>query len=317
MQFNNKQILITDNIHNLLIDKLKEYGFIIIQKLNITRTELKQILPDFEGIIIRSKIIFDKELLEVACNLRFIARAGSGMENIDVDLARNKGIECINSPEGNRDSVGEHTIGLILSLLHNINIADKEIKQQKWDRYKNRVNEIQGKIIGIIGYGNTGSAFAKKVKSLGAEIIAYDKYKSNFSDEFVKEVTMNDIFKYSDIVSLHIPLTSETKYLVDNVFFNSFTNNIIFVNTSRGPIVDTHALVMAIKSGKVVAAGLDVLEYEGIAFESLNISDNEDYNFLCQTEKIIMTPHIAGLSYQSEKRHAEILAEKIIKLLNR
>lgn len=313
MLSNSKKIIVTDKVHYSLSERLNKYGFTTVTKEGITRNELIEILPEFEGIILRSRIIFDKELVERGINLRFIARAGSGMENIDTACAESKGIVCINSPEGNRDSVGELALGLVLSLLHNINKSAIETKNGKWNRKINRGNELKNKIIGIIGYGNTGSAFAKKIQGLDVEILAYDKYKTGFTDKYVKEVEMSEIFKYADIVSLHIPLNEETKYLANNNFFNSFYKTIIFINTSRGPIVNTAALADAIKTGKVKAAGLDVLEYENTAFESLSI-DNDIYDFLCKNDNVIITPHIAGLSYESEERHAEILAEKIIKL---
>lgn len=314
MNFKNKKILITDKIHHSLIDKLNTYGFSFTTYLAIPKEKLIQILPDFEGVILRSRLFFDKEIIDACTNLRFIARAGSGMENIDIQAAESNGIICINSPEGNRDSVGEHALGLLLSIFHNINISNSETKSGIWDRKKNRAKELKGKTVGIIGYGNTGSAFAKKVSCCDVNVIAYDKYKRNFSDSFTKEVTMSQIFELSDVLSLHIPLTKETHHLVNEAFINQFQKNIILINTSRGPIVNTEHLANALKNGKIEATGLDVLEYENTAFESLHII-NDAYDYLCKNDNVIITPHIAGLSHESELRHAEVLSKKIIKLL--
>lgn len=312
--FNNKTILITDKIHNSLIDILSKYGFSFTTDLAITHEKLINVIHNFEGVVLRSRLVFDKEIIDAATNLRFIARAGSGMENIDVKTAESKGIICINSPEGNRDSVGEHALGLLLSIFHNINVSDAETKVGIWDRKKNRSKELKGKTVGIIGYGNTGSAFAKRLNCLDVNVIAYDKYKNNFSDSYVREVSKNEIFELSDVLSLHVPLTEETHHLVNDSFINKFKKNIVLINTSRGPVVNTEHLTNALKTGKVKAAGLDVLEYENVAFESLHIT-NDAYDFLCKNPNVIITPHIAGLSAESEQRHAEVLAEKILKLL--
>jgi D-3-phosphoglycerate dehydrogenase len=312
--FNNKTILITDKIHNSLIDILSKYGFSFTTDLGITHQKLINVIHNFEGVVLRSRLVFDKEIIDAATNLRFIARAGSGMENIDVKTAESKGIICINSPEGNRDSVGEHALGLLLSIFHNINVSDAETKVGIWDRKKNRSKELKDKTVGIIGYGNTGSALAKRLNCLDVNVIAYDKYKSNFSDSYVREVSKNEIFELSDILSLHVPLTKETQYLVNKSFINKFKKNIVLINTSRGPVVNTEHLIDALKTGKIEAAGLDVLEYENVAFESLHIT-NDAYDFLCKSPNVIITPHIAGLSAESEQRHAEVLAEKILKLL--
>lgn len=236
------------------------------------------------------------------------------MENIDVEYAEAKGIRCINSPEGNRDSLGEHTIGMLLSLLHRIHISNTEVTSGIWRREENRGLELMGQTVGIIGYGNMGAAFARRLKGFSVDVIAYDKYKRDFSDEFVREVSMQDIFRESDILSLHIPLNDETLYLVEKDYLNKFSKPIIFINTSRGKVVNTADLVEAMKSKRVAAAILDVIEYESGTFEALNSEYiPKDLEYLLKSERVIITPHIAGYSQESKFRLAKVLADKIRK----
>jgi D-3-phosphoglycerate dehydrogenase len=279
----------------------------------LNKEEIKNIFHEYDGAVIRSRFILNKELLGYAPKLKFIARAGAGMENIDVAYAESKGIACINSPEGNRDAVGEHAIGMLLSLLNNLNKADKEVREGKWIREGNRGIELDGKTVGLIGYGNTGSAFAKKLSGFDCHVIAYDKYKTNFSDSFVKEVMMKDIFSETDILSLHIPLTGETEYLVNDLFINSFKKTILLINTSRGRCVKTDDLVKNMKSGKVAGACLDVNEYEETSFEKsqAEIQKTEAWEYLRHSDKVILTPHIAGWTVESNEKMARVLFEKI------
>lgn len=307
----NKRILVIDDLHNVFFDILKEKNFIIDKAINIEKKILKRKINKYNGLVLRSKINVDKNLIDIACNLEFIARAGAGMENIDFEYAKKKGIKCINSPEGNKNAVAEHTIGMLLCLLNKICISNNEVKNNIWQREKNRGEELEGKTIGIIGYGNNGSAFAKLLSSFDVNIIAYDKYKRNFSNHYVKEVSIEDIMKYSDILSLHIPLTKETKYMVNNEFINSFKKNFILINISRGKIVKTSDLIKNLKTGKITAACLDVLEYEDNDFE--NIKQNRELKELIENENVIITPHIAGWSRQSYYKISKILAEKILK----
>jgi D-3-phosphoglycerate dehydrogenase len=233
------------------------------------------------------------------------------MENIDVDYAVSKGIVCMNSPEGNRDAVGEHTLGMLLSLVNHMNRADRQVRQGKWIREENRGMEIKGKTIGIIGYGNMGSAFAQRLKGFEVEVISFDKYKTNYSDGNTRETDLNEIYQTSDIISLHVPLTEETHYMVNSRFINNFKKNIWLINTSRGPIVNTRDLTEHLTSGKVAGAALDVLEYEDSSFESLSVKYPGELKNLLHADNVLLTPHIAGLTAESNYKLAKVLVDKI------
>jgi len=312
-----KKVLFIDTTHPVLRDELIKMGFECVSFPGMQTEKLLNIVPEYTGIIIRSKFIIDKEILDHANQLKFIGRLGSGMENIDVDYAESKGIICLNSPEGSRDAVGEHTLALLLCLFNKINMADAEVRQGKWFREANRGLEIKGKTIGIIGYGNMGSAFAEKLQGFGARVIAYDKYKFGFGNDFIEEVNPDQIFDTVDILSLHVPLTDETQYMVNEAYLSRFRNNIYLINTSRGSVVQTADLVNNIKKGKVMGAALDVLEYEMPSFEYLNAADlPEDFRYLTASEKVVLTPHIAGWTVESKYKLAKVLAEKIRGILN-
>jgi D-3-phosphoglycerate dehydrogenase / 2-oxoglutarate reductase len=307
------KILFIDTVHPILTTLLEKDGHECVDGSNLLHEELKKVLQQYEGAVIRSRFIFDKELLDCGSKLKFIARAGAGMENIDIEYARQKGIICINSPEGNRDAVGEHAIAMLLSLFNNLNKADREVREGKWVREGNRGSELQGKTVGIIGYGNTGSAFAKKLSGFECNVIAYDKYKKGFSNAFVKEASLQEIFEKADILSLHIPLTGETKYLVEDSFIKSFKKNFYLINTSRGGCVKTDDLVGNIKSGKIPGACLDVNEYEDTSFETSRSKNlkSDAWNYLIQSDKVILSPHIAGWTFESNEKMARVLFEKI------
>jgi len=308
------KVIVTEQLHENLLILLGNAGFLCSYKPEITFEELENEIQNFEGLIIRSKFSIQKEFLIKAKNLRFIGRLGAGMENIDTDFAQIQGVECINSPEGNRDAVGEHAIGMILALKHKILKANSEVKNGIWQRNNNRGLEIHGKTVGIIGYGNMGSAFAQRLSCFEANVIAYDKYKMNFSEKYVKEVDLQTIFDQSDILSIHTPQTSETIFMVDDTFINNFKRPIYLINTARGKIVKTTDLVKNLKSGKILGACLDVLEYEKTSFENLfNQNLSEDFKYLIESENVILTPHIAGRTYESEEKLAVHLAKKIIK----
>jgi len=312
-----KKVLFIDTTHPMLRDDLINMGFECVSFPGMEKEKLLNIVPECTGMIIRSKFIIDKEILNRANQLKFIGRLGSGMENIDVDYAESKGIICLNSPEGSRDAVGEHTLALLLCLFNKINMADAEVRQGKWFREANRGLEIKGKTIGIIGYGNMGSAFAEKLQGFGARVIAYDKYKFGFGNDFIEEVNPDQIFDTVDILSLHVPLTDETQYMVNEAYLSRFRNNIYLINTSRGSVVQTADLVNNIKKGKVMGAALDVLEYEMPSFEYLNAADlPEDFRYLTASEKVVLTPHIAGWTVESKYKLAKVLAEKIRGILN-
>lgn len=310
-----KRILFIDSNHPLLHEELRAAGFVCDLQYEWSKEKVMQELHNYTGVVIRSRFKLDKEMLDKGTNLKFIARAGAGMENIDVAYAESKGIKCLHAPEGNRDAVGEHALGMLLMLLNNLKKADAEVRRGIWLREENRGHEIQGKTVGIIGYGNMGSAFAQRLKGFDCRVIAYDKYKKNFSNEYVKESTMEDLWEHADIVSPHLPLTDETDHLANNEFFNRFKKNIYFINTARGKNVNTADLVEQIKSGKVLGACLDVLEYESLSFEALDASKlPESFQYLIKSDKVILTPHIAGWTYESHEKIAETLLRKIKEL---
>lgn len=308
-----KKILIIDSVNKILPEKLQKSGYELVDGVNYSIEEIINSIDEYFGLIIRSRFNITADIIDKAKQLRFIARVGSGMESIDIKYCEKKGIKCFNSPEGNRDAVGEHCIGMLLSLLNNLNKADKEVKNGIWKREENRGTEIMGKTVGIIGYGNTGSRFAKKLQGFDCEILAYDKYKNNFGNSYVKETDLKTIFEKAEILSLHIPLTDETKYLINQEFINSFNNPFILINSSRGPIVKTNDLLSELKTGKIIGAALDVLEYEEISFEkTLDISINKEFQELAKMENVILSPHIAGWTHESHIKLAETLADKII-----
>jgi len=250
--------------------------------------------------------------MEKAYNLKFIARSGSGMENIDVSFAKIKGIECFNSPEGNRDAVGEHVIGMLLALWNKISIGDQEVKQGLWRREENRGMEIGGKTIGIIGFGNTGSALAKKLSGFNCNVIGYDNEKTGFSNEYVQEVDLLTLQNDADVVSVHIPLNTGNHYFINESFLNSFKKSIYLINTSRGSVLKTDDLVDALKSKKVLGACLDVLEYEMKSFENINIQElPEAFKYLKEAENVILTPHVAGWTFESYEKLSSVLYNKI------
>lgn len=311
------KILLLDHNHPLITEQLLAKGFILEEDFTSSYDEVLQKIDDYEGIIIRSRIPLDKKFLETAKNLKFIARVGAGMENIDKEVAKNLGIELINSPEGNRDSVAEHVVGMLLILMNRLFIASNEVKNGIWKREENRGDELLGKIFGIIGYGNMGKATAKRLSGFGVKVIFYD-ILPNLEDEFATQVSLETLQKEADILSLHIPLDESTHYIIDENFISKMEKNFYFVNTARGKNLKTSALVEAVKNGKVLGAALDVLEYEKSSFENLDASaslstkENGDLKFLLASEKIIVTPHIAGWTHQSKEKLAQFIVDKIV-----
>mgnify|MGYP000563025009 FL=1 len=303
------KILFIDSTHTELIIMLEELGFICESFSNFSRDEYKKIVLGYVGIVIRSKVKLDADFLQHCHNLRFIARVGAGMENIDVAYAEKRNIICLNAPEGNKDAVGEQALGMILALFNRIIVSDREVREGKWIREGNRGIELGNKTVGIIGYGNTGSAFAKKLAGFGVKVISYDKYKTDYSDNYVLESTMEKLFDECDIVSLHTPLTDETQDLVNNDFLESFRKNIYIVNTSRGKILNTADLVSALDRGKVIGACLDVIEYEGLSFEDVNIP--KEFKELIKNNNVILTPHIAASTTEASIVVAEMVANQI------
>jgi D-3-phosphoglycerate dehydrogenase / 2-oxoglutarate reductase len=307
-----KKVLFIDDAHPVLKQELESMGYQCDEFPGKSREAIRSIIADYTGIIIRSKVDMDQDMLQHAVKLKFIARVGAGMENIDQEYATSQNIICLNSPEGNRDAVGEHALGMLLSLLNHLNRADGQVKAGKWIREGNRGIEIKGKTIGIIGYGNMGSSFARKLSGFDVNVLAYDKYKTGFSDTYAEECSMDRIFAESDILSLHIPLTSETTYLVDRDYLSQFQKPIWLINTSRGMILKTEHLVEALTSGKVAGAALDVLEYEKTSFEEMLLNDLPvALQYLFRAENVILSPHIAGWTQESKYKLAKVLADKI------
>lgn len=312
----NKNILFLDSVHPALKDELKKLGCHCELDDKSSKEEIEKKIADYDGIVIRSRIKIDSALIDKATKLKFIARAGAGMENIDADYATKKKIKCINAPEGNRDAVGEHALGMLLSLMNNLNKADREVRKGKWLREENRGHELMFKTVGIIGYGNMGTAFARRLQSFSVMAFAYDKYKKNFGDDFIIEANMDAIFQEAEVVSLHVPLTKETEYMVNDEFINRFQNPFYLINTSRGKVVNTDDLVKHLKSGKILGAALDVLEYESSSLEKLESRKiPEPLKYLRESDKVIFSPHIAGWTFESNQRISLVLAEKIAKIL--
>ena len=311
------KILLLDSNHPLITEQLLAKGFLLEEDFTSSYDEVLQKINQYDGIIIRSRIPLDKNFLENAQNLKFIARVGAGMENIDLETAKNLGISLINSPEGNRDAVAEHVLAMLLILMNRLFIASEEVKNGIWKREENRGDELLGKTFGIIGYGNMGKATAKRLSGFGVEVIFYD-ILPNLEDEFAKQVSLEELQERADILSLHIPLDASTKYLVDENFISKMKKNFYLVNTARGKNVKTSALVDALKSGKVKAAALDVLEYEKSSFENLDTStslgtrNKEDLQFLLESNQVIVTPHIAGWTHQSKEKLAQFIVDKIV-----
>jgi D-3-phosphoglycerate dehydrogenase len=305
-----KKILIIDDIHPAFAAQATALGFEVDDKPLITRAETLVVIKDYVGIAVRTKFKIDRELFDAAPNLKFVARAGAGLDNIDEVIAKERNITLINAPEGNRDAVGEHAIGLLLSLMNNFRNADAEIRTGVWDREGNRGYELKGKTVGIIGYGFMGQKMAQKLAGFEVNVIAYDKYKTGFGNEFAREVSMEEIVKHSDVLSLHIPLTKETRQMVNEEYFYHFKKSIFFINTARGEIVNTSAVLANIKSGKILGAGLDVLETE--KFPALG--EQPWFDELKLNGKVILTPHIGGWTFDSYRKISEVLAEKLAKI---
>ena len=304
------KILLLDKNHPLITEQLSEKGFVLEKDFSSSYEQVLEKIHLYEGIIIRSRIPLDAHFLEKAKNLKFIARVGAGMENIDTAKAQELGIKLINSPEGNKDAVAEHVIGTLLVLMNRLFISSNEVKKGIWLREENRGEEILGKTFGIIGYGNMGKAVAKRLSGFGCKTIFYD-IKPNLSDEFATQVSLEELQENADILSLHIPLTEDTLYMIDEEFISKMKKNFYFINTARGKNLKTSALVNALKSGKIKGACLDVLEYEKTSFENLE-TRNEDLEYLLNSEKAIITPHIAGWTHESKIKLAQVIVNKIL-----
>jgi len=307
------KVVFLDTVHSILKERLRDGGFNCLDATHEDKLSCITLLKDANGIVIRSKYEMDENFLKHAPRLKFIARSGAGLENIDMSYCKQKGIEVFNSPEGNRNAVGEHALGMLLALFNNLPRADREVRAGKWNREKNRGTELKGKTVAIIGYGNNGAAFANKLKGMDVSVIAYDKYKTGFGDAFVTETDLDIIHSNADVVSLHIPENEETRYFVDGIFLSAFKKPIYLINLSRGKIVNTSALIKAIESKKVTGACLDVLEYEKTNFESIIEKDlDSDFSNLLNSDKVILSPHIGGWTAESYFKLSNVLADKIL-----
>jgi D-3-phosphoglycerate dehydrogenase len=306
-------ILIADEMFPSLIPLLEQLGFRVDYQPAITRTQMLECIGAYQGLIIRSKTVLDREMLDRAASLQFIGRAGAGLDLIDLDVVAERNIQLMNAPEGNRDSVAEHAVAMLLCMLNHLIRADREVRQGIWKREANRGTEIGGKTVALIGYGNTGQAFAKRLSAFGCRVLAYDAHLEAYSDDCATESSMEEIFAEADVLSLHIPLTEQTRMLVNDAYLNRFRKNIYVINTARGEVLSLESLQRGIESGKVLGACLDVLENEKI--HQLSPQQQATFNFLAQSDRVILTPHIAGWTHESYRRINEVLVQKIGQLL--
>jgi D-3-phosphoglycerate dehydrogenase / 2-oxoglutarate reductase len=308
-------IAFIDQVHPVLAERLTRAGHICKDLSTRAGPELRNALQDAGGIVVRGRVFLDADLLDGAPGLRFIARAGSGLENIDRAYCDRRGITLINSPEGNRDAVAEHALALLLALMNNLRRADREVREGQWLRKENTGHELGGRTVGIIGFGNTGGALARKLSGFGVRILAHDKYRSGFGTDAVREATLEEVLQQSDVISLHLPLTVETEHYADAAFFAHIAKPVWFINTARGPLVDTAALLDALGTGRVRGAGLDVLEYEERSLLGLRNDRDATLQRLYTEDRVLLSPHIAGVTEESYFRMADILADKILRTL--
>lgn len=311
------KVVFIDSVHPILWERLVEMGWECTDKTHLTAAEAIQEVKAYDGVVIRSKFKFTADIFNTCPQLRFIARAGSGLENIDLIAAKENDVKIISSPEGNRDAVAEHAMGMLLSLMNHLKRADQEVRAGIWKRAENRGYELKGKTIGLIGYGTMGRAFAKRLKGFDINIIAHDNQQTGFSDQYTSEVTLEDIFEQADIVSLHMNYNPNNKYYINSDFIQKMKKSFYLINTARGFNVETTALVEGLKSGKVRGACLDVLEFEDTSFESiLNENTPEAFTYLIESENTLLSPHIAGWTHESHFKLSNVLADKVKLWLN-
>lgn len=309
------KVLFIDSTHESILSNFRKAGWKVGLHYATSREELLGLVHTYDGIIIRSRFKLDANFLRNAKRLKFIGRPGAGLENIDLDYCKKHNIDVFRSPEGNRDAVAEHTLGMVLMMLNNLKRADQEVREGIWKRPENRGHELMGKTFGIIGYGYMGKAVAQRLKGFGVEVIAYDKYLTNYSDENAKEVSLDELKKRSDFISLHLPQADETMGYLNESFITSCSKPFYLINTARGKSVDTKAVLKGIESGKVIGACLDVLEFESSSFETSAVS-NPVFQELVKSDKVLLSPHIGGWTFESDFKMGDFLSKKILNHYN-